>query len=119
MSAEAIKTEIRTQAIGRISRKPELSRTTAGVPVCRFAVATDAGPASNPVVRTVYVVGGPERRYGEKLAVRVSHLGIGDLVVVPGVERQRRRKVRGVEFTESAIEATAVRLRERRSGARA
>jgi hypothetical protein len=88
------------------------------VPVCRFAVATDAGPASNPVVRTIDVGGGPERRYSEKPAVRVSHLGVGDLVVVPGVERQRRRKVRGVEFTESAIEATEVRLRERRSRAR-
>ena len=119
MSAETMRTEVRTRAIGRISREPELSRTSAGVPVCRFVVATDAGPAANPVVRTVYVVGGPEPRYGEKLAVRVSHLGVGDLVVVPGVERQRRRRVRGVDFTESAIEASEVRLRERRSEARA
>jgi len=119
MSATELKTEVRTQAIGRISRDPELSRTSGGVPICRFVLATESAPASAPVVRTVYVVGGPERRYSEKLAVRVSHLGIGDLVVVPGRERQRRRRVRGVEFFESAIEAADVRLRERRSGVRA
>jgi single-stranded DNA-binding protein len=119
MSATELKTEIRMQACGRITRDPELTRTTEGVPVCRFVLATDAGPASNPVVRMVYVVGGREARFSEKLAVRVSRLGVGDLVIVPGFERQRRRRVRGVEFTESAIEASDVRLRQRRSGVRA
>jgi hypothetical protein len=34
-------------------------------------------------------------------------------VIVPGVERQRLRRTRGVDWVESAIEASNVRLRQR------
>lgn len=119
MSATELKTEVRTQAIGRISRGPELSRTSEGVPVCRFGGGNGVGAGKQPGRQHRLRERGRERRYSNKLAVRVSHLGVGDLVIVPGIERQRRRKVRGVGFTESAIEATEVRLRERQRGARA
>ena len=36
-----------------------------------------------------------------------------DLVIVPGIERQRMRRTRGVDWVESAIEASNVRLRRR------
>src|SRR5690348_5540889 len=55
-----VKMEIRSEAIARVSRKPDLARTGAGFPVCRFAVATAEGPGRSPVVMPVYVFGGPE-----------------------------------------------------------
>ena len=45
-------TEVKAEATGRISSEPELRRTTGGVHVCRFKVATEVGPATNPVVST-------------------------------------------------------------------
>ena len=105
--------EIRAEAIGRITGAPKLSRTAEGVAVCRFVVSTEVGPASTPVRKDIYVIGNPEARPSENLAVRCTHLGVGDLVIVPGIERQRKRRVRGVEFTETAIEASNVRRRAR------
>ncbi len=107
------KTEVRAQVFGRISRAPELSQTAEGVAVCRFVVATDTGPASNPVVKPIYVIGQPGASSSEDLPVRCSRLGVGDLVLVPGIERQRVRRRRGVRFTETAIEAEDVRLKAR------
>jgi hypothetical protein len=109
------KTEIKAEAIGRVSGEPELAWTMGGVPVCRFAVATEVGPATRSVVKNVYVVGGKASRPSEELAVRCMKLMLGDLVIVPGVERQRLRRTRGVDWVESAIEASNVRLRQRAS----
>lgn len=106
-------TEVKAEATGRISSEPELRKTTGGVHVCRFKVATEVGPATNPVVKWIYVVGDPAARPSEDLAVRASHLVVGDLVIVPGIERQRARRTRGVDWVESAIEASNVRLRRR------
>ena len=108
-----VKSEVRAEAIGRISMAPRLGRTMEGVPVCRFKVATEVGPASRAVVKDVYVIGDKDLRASEDLAVRCTHLGVGDLVIVPGIERQRQRRRRGVSWVESAIEASEVRLRER------
>jgi hypothetical protein len=113
-----VKTEVRAEVVGRISRAPELKRTSQGVAVCRFVVATDAGPASNPVVKAIYVVGRRASAPSEDLAVRCTHLVVGDLVYVPGVERQRVRGRRGNERCETAILAEDVRLRARAGGAR-
>lgn len=110
---KSARTEVRSEALGRITTEPKLSRTAEGVAVCRFTVATEAGPASNPVVKDVYVIGRSGARPSEDLPVRCTHLGIGDMVLVPGTERQRVRKRAGVRFTESAIEAADVRLRQR------
>ena len=107
------KTEVRAEVLGRITKVPELVRTMEGVAVCRFVVATDAGPASNPVVKSVYVVGCSEVKPSEDLPVRCTRLGVGDLVYVPGVERQRMRTRRGVRYPESAIQAEDVKLRAR------
>jgi hypothetical protein len=107
------KTELRAEVLGRITTRPELKRTTQGVAVCRFTVATDAGPATNPVVKPVYVLGDPGAPPSEDLAVRCTHLAVGDLVSVPGVERQRIRGRRGSERCEAAILAEDVRLRAR------
>jgi single-stranded DNA-binding protein len=120
MSATEIKTQIETTATGRITRAPEMATTTGGVPVCRFTLVTETGCASNPVVRTIWVVGGSEERFSEKLAVRVaSKLRVGDLVVVPGVERNKKRCRRGVSYYDSWIEAQDVRLPRRGNEARA
>jgi hypothetical protein len=107
------KTEVRAEVLGCITKVPELSRTTEGVAVCRFMVATQVGPASNPVVKAIFVVGDLGARPSEDLPVRCMNLGVGDKVYVPGVERQRIRCRRGVRYPESAIEARDVRLRER------
>ena len=108
-----VKTELRAEVLGRITRAPQLRHTSGGTAVCRFAVATDTGPATNPVVKSIYVLGDPTVRPSEDLAVRCTHLRVGDLVYVPGVERQRIRAGRGVSECESAILADDVRLRAR------
>jgi hypothetical protein len=111
-------TGVRAVVRGRITVAPELSRTTDGVAVCRFTVVTDAGPASRPLVKAVYVKGNPALPPSEDLPVRIkAKLGLGDLVRVPGVELQRPRRRRGVEFIETAIQAEDVTLKER-AGAR-
>lgn len=109
-------TTVRAQVYGRISKAPELAHTASGVAVCRFVVATKAGPASNPVVKPIYVIGNPRVRPSEDLAVRCARLGVGDLVEVPGAEHQRMRRIRGIEYPESAVRAEDVRLK-RRAGA--
>jgi hypothetical protein len=108
-----VKTELRAEVLGRITRAPQLKHTSGGTAVCRFAVATDTGPATNPVVKSIYVLGDPTVRPSADLAVRCTHLRVGDLVYVPGVERQRIRAGRGVAECESAILAEDVRLRAR------
>jgi hypothetical protein len=106
-------TGVRAVVRGRITVAPELSRTTEGVAVCRFRVATDAGPASRPLVKDIYIKGNPELEPSEDLPVRVkANLGLGDLVRVPGVELQRSRRRRGVEFIETAIQADDVQLKQ-------
>ncbi|HEX3172823.1 MAG TPA: hypothetical protein VHQ43_01220 [Solirubrobacterales bacterium] len=102
-------TGVRAQVFGRISKAPQLARTAQGVAVCRFVVASEPGPASNAVVKPIFVIG--ER--GKKSAVQCARLRIGDLVLVPGAERQRVRSRRGMRFTESAIEAEDVHLKAR------
>src|SRR5262245_52684350 len=115
-------TGVRSVVRGRITVAPELSRTTDGVAVCRFTVVTDAGPASRPLMKAIYVKGDPTREPSEDLPVRVkANLGLGDLVRVPGTELQRLCKRRGVEYIETAIQADDVALKERaaeRAGAR-
>ena len=111
-------TGARAQVMGRITTAPQLARTMEGVAVCRFVVATDAGPASNPVVKPIYVLGRRAAKPSEDLPVRCTRLGVGDLVFVPGTERQRVRRRRGVRYTESAIEAEDVRLKARAGEAR-
>jgi hypothetical protein len=108
-----IETKVEAVATGRITGAPKLSRTAEGVAVCRFVVSTEAGPASTPVKKDIYVIGDLAAKPGEDLAVRCMNLDLGDLVTVPGTERQRLRCVRGVEFTETAIEASNVRRRAR------
>lgn len=111
------KTESRVEVLGRISRAPELKRTSQGVAVCRFTVVADGGPATNPVVKPVYVLGDPGAAASEDLAIRCTHLGVGDLVYVPGVERQRVLGRKGGGRCEAAVLATDVRLRARAGGA--
>jgi hypothetical protein len=104
-----LKSEARAEVIGKVATEPRLDRTSRGVRVCRFQVITDSGPASNPVVKDVFVVGRLGARQAEDLPVRCAGLEVGEPVVVPGIERQRRRKTRGVNWIESAIEASEVR----------
>jgi hypothetical protein len=104
-----MKSEARAEVIGRVATEPELDRTSRGVRVCRFQVITESGPASNPVVKDVFVIGRLGARQAEDLPVRCAALEVGEPVVVPGIERQRRRKTRGVSWVESAIEASEVR----------
>ena len=108
-------TQVRTEVLGRITKAPELARTTEGrgVRVCRFTVATVVGPASNPVVKEIYVVGDPRVKVSEDLPVRCLNLKVGALVFVQGVERQTTRTARGVRFPVTAVQADEVRLRAR------
>lgn len=104
-----LKSEARAEVIGKVATEPRLDRTSRGVRVCRFQVITDSGPASNPVVKDVFVIGRLGAAQAEDLPVRCAALEVGEPVVVPGIERQRRRKHRGVSWIESAIEASEVR----------
>src|SRR5690349_8603993 len=87
-------TMVRTTAIARVSRKPELRHTGSGFPVCRFTLATDAGSAKCPVILPVFVFGGPEEGK-RKLALRCGRLRVGELVEVKGYLRQRVRETKG------------------------
>jgi hypothetical protein len=103
MAQTQMQTQVRTEVLGRITKAPKLSRTTeGGVAVCRFTVATEVGPASNPVVKDVFVVGDPSVKVSEDLPV-----------FVPGIEHQRMQKLRGVRFPVSAVKADDVKLRAR------
>jgi hypothetical protein len=114
MTQTQMETQVRTEVLGRITKAPTFARTTeGGVPVCRFTVATEVGPASNPVVKDICVVGNPSGRRDEPLAVACRRLAVGSLVFVPGVEYQTMRKVRGVRFAVSAVKADDVKLRAR------
>ena len=104
-----MKSEARSEVIGKVSSEPQLDRTSAGIRVCRFQVVTDSGPASNPVVKDIFVIGRRGVGQAEDLPVRCAALEVGEPVIVPGIERQRRRKTRGVNWIESAIEASEVR----------
>ncbi len=104
-----LKSEARSEVVGKVATEPRLDRTSRGVRVCRFQVVTESGPASNPVVKDIFVIGRPGARQAEDLPVRCAALEVGERVVVPGIERQRRRKTRGVNWIESAIEASEVR----------
>jgi hypothetical protein len=104
-----MKSEARAEVIGKVATEPRLDCTSRGVRVCRFQVITDSGPASNPVVKDVFVIGRLGVGQAEDLPVRCAALEVGEPVVVPGIERQRRRKTRGVNWVESAIEANEVR----------
>lgn len=107
-------TGIKTQAVGRITSPPELGRTLNGVPVCRFTISAETGPASSPVVKPIYVFGmrdGEPDAYLSDLAKRCGRgLSVGDMVFVPGVERQRTRRSGAIE---QSILAADVKLRER------
>jgi single-stranded DNA-binding protein len=111
MNQTQTQTKATAEIVGRITTRPELQRTSTGVPVCRFTVATDSDGGRTPVVKKVYVVGKSAARPSEDLVFRVSKkLDVGDVVSVPGIERQRTRTKRGVSFPESAIEAEDVKL---------
>lgn len=104
-------TQPETKNLWRMTTTPELKRTGAGIAVCRFTVATDSDRGQTPVVKPVYVLGKPTVRPSQDLAIRCTHLGVGDLIEVSGVERQRTRRKRGVSFPETAIQAADVKLR--------
>jgi hypothetical protein len=104
-----LKSQARSEVVGKVATEPRLERTSRGVRVCRFQVVTESGPASNPVVKDVFVIGRLGARQAEDLPVRCAALEVGEPVIVPGIERQRRRKTRGVNWIESAIEASEVR----------
>jgi hypothetical protein len=104
-----LKSEARSEVVGKVATEPRLDRTSGGVRVCRFQVVTESGPASNPVVKDIFVIGRLGARQAEDLPVRCAALEVGEPVIVPGIERQRRRRTRGVDWIESAIEASEVR----------
>lgn len=105
-----IETQIKSKAIARVSRRPELARTGAGFPVCRFTVATDEGPSRNPVIMPVYVFGGPAEAQ-RRLALRCASLRVGELVQATGLEQQRVRETKGGKrWRESALEAMDVQV---------
>jgi hypothetical protein len=104
-----LKSEARSEVVGKVATEPRLDRTSRGVRVCRFQVVTESGPASNPVIKDVFVIGRLGAGQAEDLPVRCAALEVGEPVIVPGIERQRRRRTRGVNWIESAIEASEVR----------
>jgi Domain of unknown function (DUF4326) len=108
-----IESRIVSKAIARVSKRPQLSRTAAGFPVCRFTVATKARhPGENPVIMPIYVFGGPSEAQ-RKLAERCAHLRIGELVQATGVQRQRVRVTKAVDgkhWRENALQALDVQL---------
>jgi hypothetical protein len=61
------------------------------------------------VVKDIFVIGRLGAGQAEDLPVRCAALEVGEPVIVPGIERQRRRRTRGVNWIESAIEASEVR----------
>lgn len=104
---------VRAQAMGVITSPPEFKRNLTGTPVCRFEVTAPTGPASEPIVKPVYVWGLRDGEPDAEMAHLAERCGkglrIGDRVLVPGVERQRT----GKSGIEHAIIADAVQLKER------
>lgn len=98
------------KVVGRITRAPELTHSSAGVPICRFVVASVRGPASNPVVTRVCVQGALGAPRGQDLAIRCARLLEGDLVQVMGEEAERVRRRGGIEYPEKYTIARDVKL---------
>lgn len=109
----AISEVVEKTVVGRITRAPELSHSSAGVPVCRFMVSTDRGPARNPVITLIYVQGDLQAAAGEDLAIRCARLLKGDQVQVFGEEGERRIGRPGSERTEKCTIAEDVKLKDR------
>ncbi len=106
----SLESKVLTQVVGRITRGPQLAHSADGVPICRFTVATDVGPATNPVVTPVYVQGVLGAPRGQDLAIRCARLLEGDLVRVRGEQRQRTRRRGRVSYPEVSTIAREVKL---------
>lgn len=103
-------TRIESKAVARVSRKPELAKTAAGFPVCRFTVVTEEGSATSPVKMPIYVPGWPGEAQ-RKLALRCAGLRVGELVQATGFQRQRvRRTKRGKNWPETVLQAMDVQV---------
>lgn len=98
----AAESRVLVDAVGNVTQTPKLIHTASGVPLCRFVVASEVGPASNPVQTAVYAKGG--------LAISCARLAEGDSVGVKGEQRQRTRRRRGITYPEVATEAHEVEL---------
>lgn len=108
--SSSLKEVVVKRVVGRITLAPELSHSSAGVPVCRFVVVTDRGIAKNPVVTPVYVRGVLGAPRGQDLAIRCARLLEGDLVQVVGEEDERVRSRHGVRYSEKCTIAREVKL---------
>jgi single-stranded DNA-binding protein len=106
----SLESKVLTQVVGRITLAPKLAQSAGGVTVCRFTVATDAGPATNPVVMAVYVQGDCSAGGGDNLAIRCARLLPGDLVRVRGEQRQRYRECGRLRYPEVSTLAREVKL---------
>jgi|GEM_PF-1512408 len=105
-----IETRIESKAVAKVTKKPEMTQTGAGFPICRFTVGTEEGPGKNPVILPVYVFGGPEESQ-RKLALRCGELRIGELVQVTGLQRQRALQTkRGERWRENTLQAMDVQV---------
>lgn len=105
-------TGIRVEALATISTPPQFGRTMSGRALCAFKVTVDGHPMMPTLEKLVHVWGDPTLPPSEDLPVKINEkLGVGCLVRVSGTERQRQRKVRGVEFLEGVILAEEVGLR--------
>jgi single-stranded DNA-binding protein len=112
-----IKIQARAEATGVIVKEPEFGRTMSGVPVCRFMIEADIGPATLAVRKPVFVAGVTDGEPDAALADLAERCGrnlnLGDTVTVHGAERHRERRVKGRPVIEAAIVAENVRLRQR------
>jgi hypothetical protein len=106
----SLQSKVLTQVVGRITQAPKLTYAGAGVPICRFVVATEAGIASNPVVMPIYVQGDAGAPCDTDLAIRCARLLEGDLVRVRGELRQRTLRRGRVRYPEVCTEAREVKL---------
>lgn len=103
-----IETGIESKAVAKVTKKPELTQTGAGFPVCRFTVGTEEGPGRNPVIMPVYVFGGPDEAQ-RRLAHRCGALRVGELVQVTGLQRQRVLQTKGGKrWRETTLQAMDV-----------
>ncbi len=106
----SLESKVLTQVVGRIALAPKLTHSGAGVPICRFVVATEAGMASNPVVMPIYVQGVLGAPRGTDLAIRCARLLEGDLVRVRGEVRQRTLRRGAVRYPQVCTLAREVKL---------
>jgi len=105
-------TRIESKAVAKVSNKPQLARTGAGFPICRFNVTTEEGPSRNPVLMPVYIFGGPAESQ-RRLALECGGLRVGELVQVTGLQRQRDRRTKGKvakRWRETSLEAIDVQV---------